>query len=56
MRWGNLNLIPTQHMPGHPGHPGAKEADQIWFGKDRTSRTMGAVHAYDQAQVVSFFF
>ena len=33
MRWGNCNLIPTQHMPGHPGHPHTKEADWICFGK-----------------------
>ena len=42
-RWANSDLIPTRHMPGHPGHPGGKEADRIWFGKDRAGETSGAV-------------
>ena len=33
-RWGSGDLIPTQHMPGHPGHLGAKEADRIWYGQN----------------------
>ena len=30
-------------MPGHQEQPSSEEADRIWFGKDRTGGTTGAV-------------